>query len=252
MRKILGTLVVLAALPTASANAADMALKAPPVVAAAYNWTGFYLGGEIGGGWSSSTTTNIDASAGFPARFVNAPINMRGVLGGAYAGANYQFNTIVVGIDGYYDGADLNGSATDVSPGPGPGTGNVSNKNESMKWDSAVTGRLGLTASNWLFYVKGGWAWAEFDSSAVTRTAAGVAVGSGNASETRNGGTVGIGVEYGFTPHWAGRIEYDYVKFQTSSFNSTNVSATTGAISTPAKTASSDLNEMKAGIAYRF
>jgi outer membrane immunogenic protein len=252
MRQIFGALLVFAALPVVSGNAADMPLKAPPVAAAVYNWTGFYLGGEIGGGWSTSTTTNLDGNGGFPAGFVNGPVNSSGVLGGAYAGANYQFNNIVVGIDGYYDAADLTGSATDISPGPGPGTGNISGKNEKMKWDSAITARLGLASSNWLFYAKGGWAWARFSSIGVTTTAGGGPVGSGSASDTRNGGTVGVGVEYGFTPHWAGRLEYDYVKFQTASFNSINVSAITGAVSTHAKTASSDLNELKAGLAYRF
>ena len=247
MRKIFGALLVFAALPVASGNAADMPLKAPPVAAAVYNWTGFYLGGEVGGGWARSTITNVDPSGGFPAGFINNPMSTSGILGGGYAGYNYQFNNFVIGIDGYYDAANLTGSATDVSPT----TGNISVKNERMKWDSAITGRLGIANNNWLFFMKGGWAWAGFSSIGVTTTAGGAAVGSGRSSDTRNGGTVGVGVEYGFTPHWSAKLEYDYVKFQTSNFNSSNVSAA-GAPSTPAKTASSDLNELKAGVAYRF
>lgn len=247
MRKIFGALLGFAALPVAAGHAADMPMKAPPVAAAVYSWTGFYLGGEVGGGWSRSTTTNINPSGGFPAGFVNGPIDMSGVLGGGYAGYNYQINNIVLGIDGYYDGADLTGSGIDLSPT----TGNISNKNEKMKWDAAITGRLGLTVNNWLFFVKGGWAWAGFSGNSVSVTPGGALVGSGTSSDTRNGGTVGVGVEYGFTPQWSAKLEYDYVKFQTASYTSSNVSAA-GVPSTPAHTATSDLNGLKAGVAYRF
>lgn len=253
MRRVIGTLLAFAAMPVAAGYAADMPLKAPPpVMATVYNWTGFYIGGEIGGGWSHSTTTNIDPSGGFPANFLNTPINSNGFIGGGYAGYNYQINSIVIGIDGYYDGASVTGNGVDVSPGPGLGTGNISNKTEKMKWDSAVTGRLGLANNNWLFFVKGGWAWAGFSGTGVTATALGAPVGNGSYSNTRNGGTVGVGVEYGFAAHWSAKLEYDYVKFNTANYNSTNVSALTGAITTPAKSTTSDLNELKGGIAYRF
>jgi outer membrane immunogenic protein len=248
MRKHLAVVAFLAASPIAVASAADMPLKAPraPYVAA-YSWTGLYIGGEIGGGWSHATTTRVDAGGGFPAGFVNAPINMSGVLGGGYAGYNYQMNNIVFGIEGNYDGADLTGSGGDVSPT----TGNLGTQSEKMKWDAAITGRLGLANNNWLFFVKGGWAWAGFSGTGVTTTAGGAAVGNGNSSETRDGGTVGVGIEYGFMPHWSAKVEYDYVRFETANFTSNNVSAA-GVASTPARSATSDLSEVKGGVAYHF
>jgi|HubBroStandDraft_5_1064220.scaffolds.fasta_scaffold30681_2 outer membrane immunogenic protein len=258
MRKVLGALVAFAAMPVATGYAADMALKAPPPVAAAvYSWTGFYLGGEVGGGWASETTTNIPGGGGFPAGFVGAPIHASGVLGGGYAGYNYQINNIVLGIDGYYDAADLTGSGNDVAPGPGLGTGNISAKNLKVSWDSAITGRLGIANNNWLFFVKGGWAWARFSGTSTLTSAAGAVLTNGTASSTRNGGTVGGGIEYGFASHWSAKLEYDYVKFRTANFNSTDVAtgagpAPAGTITTPARSASSNLNELKAGVAYRF
>jgi outer membrane immunogenic protein len=257
MRKVLGALIAFAAMPVAGAYAADMALKAPPAAAAAvYNWTGFYVGGEVGGGWASSTTTNIPGGAGFPAGFVAAPVHESGVLGGGYAGYNYQINNIVLGIDGYYDGAGIRGSGSNIAPGPGAGTGNVAATNDKIKWDSAITGRLGIANNNWLFFVKGGWAWAGFSGTSTLTGAAGVLT-NGSTSSTRNGGTVGVGAEYGFAPHWSAKLEYDYVKFKTANFNSTDVAtgaggAPAGTILTPARSASSDLNELKAGVAYRF
>jgi outer membrane immunogenic protein len=248
MRKVLGALVAFAAMPVATGYAADMALKAPPPVAAAmYNWTGFYLGGEIGGGWARSTNTDVTASGGFPAGFTASPINSSGVLGGGYAGYNYQINQIVLGIDGNYDWADLTGSGRDVSPT----TGNTSAVSEKVKWDAAITGRLGIANNNWLFFAKGGWAWAGFSGNATSTTPGGALFGSSSSSDTRNGGTVGAGIEYGFAPHWSAKLEYDYVKFRTASFNATAVSAA-GVVSTPTKSATSDLNELKGGVAYRF
>ena len=50
-------LAVAAALSAGSAFAADLPTrpytKAPPVIAAAYDWSGFYIGGNGGGAWSS-------------------------------------------------------------------------------------------------------------------------------------------------------------------------------------------------------
>jgi outer membrane immunogenic protein len=253
MKKSLGALVALVAMPVAGAYAADLPAaqyyKAPPPAQVVYNWTGFYLGGEVGGGWAQSTTTEIVGSGGFPNGFSRSPVNESGVLGGGYAGYNYQFNNnIVVGIDGYYDGAGLTGNGTDVSPT----TGHISSSSEKMKWDSAITGRLGYANNNWLFFVKGGWAWAGFSGNTVTTTAAGAAVGSGGSSDTRDGATVGVGLEYGFLPHWSAKLEYDYVKFETANFNASDVNATTGVATSPARSATSDLNEFKAGVAYRF
>ena len=66
-----------------------------------------------------------------------------------------------------------------------------------------------------------------------------------------NGGTVGAGIEYGFAPHWSAKVEYDYVKFRTATFNPTDVAAG-GAVTFPTRSATSDLNEFKGGVAYRF
>jgi outer membrane immunogenic protein len=248
MRKVLGALLAFAAMPVAAGYAADMPLKAPPAaVAAIYNWTGFYVGGELGGGWARGTTTDVVPSGGFPAGFTSASITRSGLLGGGYAGYNYQINQIVLGIDGNYDWADLTGSGSDVSPT----TGNTAVHSAKVKWDAAITGRLGYATNNLLFFVKGGWAWASFSESSTGTTPGGALVGTSNSSDTRNGGTVGGGIEYGFAPHWSAKLEYDYVKFKTSNYNASSLSAA-GVASTPAKSSSSDLSEFKGGVAYRF
>src|ERR1700758_963448 len=54
------------------ASAADMAVKAPPIVApvVTYNWTGCYIGGNVGGGWAHTDQTQI-AKVGGPAIIPN-------------------------------------------------------------------------------------------------------------------------------------------------------------------------------------
>ena len=65
------------------------------------------------------------------------------------------------------------------------------------------TGRVGYAANNALFYVKGGAAVAKNDAWAAWN-----GVNFATASNTRWGGTVGVGLEYGFTPNWSFGVEY--------------------------------------------
>ena len=254
MRKTLAWLAVLAAMPVGAASAADMALKAPPPVpSVAYNWTGFYLGGELGGGWASQQSTVLTQTSpttAFPPGFASNPVNMSGVLGGFYAGGNYQINQFLVGIDGDYTWADLTGTGSDLSPIPG--NGDISYHNDKMDWVSTVTGRLGFVNNNWLFFAKGGGAWAGFSSSNHTNNAAGTLLNTSTASETRNGWTVGGGLEYGLGAHWSAKVEYDYVKFDTATVTLTETNAATGAVGYPTRSVTSHLNMLKAGIAYQF
>ena len=233
------------------ASAADMPIKAPayaPIAPIAYSWTGFYAGGQVGGGWFSSQTTHIDPTGSFPAGWVDSTINGRGFLGGGYAGYNYQINQFVIGIDGDYSWADLKGSGSDISP-INFGT---TTHDETVKWIATVTGRVGYAVNNWMFFGKGGWAWAGFDGNSSTFNVLGVNRSNATSSETRDGWTLGTGVEWGFLPNWSAKLEYDYVKFNTSNFNSTLTSVATGVVTTPARSATSDLSMVKLGIAYRF
>lgn len=232
-----------------AAYAADMPTKAPAYAPIAmYNWTGFYVGGQVGGGWFSSQTTNIDPTRSFPAGFVDNTINGSGFLGGGYAGYNYQINQFVIGIDGDYSWADLTGSGSDISP-INLGT---TTHDEKVKWIATVTGRVGYAVNNWMFFGKGGWAWAGFDGNSSTFNVLGVNTSNATSSETRDGWTLGTGVEWGFLPHWSAKLEYDYVKFNTSNFNGTLTNVATGVVTTPARSATSDLSMVKLGVAYRF
>src|ERR1019366_1444389 len=187
-----------------------------PAPIAMYNWTGFYVGGQVGGGWASSQATNVTGTTNFPAGYVHNTISSSGVLGGVYGGYNYQINQFVIGIDGDYSWADLKGSGTDLSP---TGNGTYSQINDKVSWIATVTGRLGYAMNNWLLFVKGGGAWAGFSSTAGGYFATGVLANTSTSASDRSGWTIGTGVEWGFLPHWSAKLEYDYVKFSTANYN---------------------------------
>jgi len=97
-------------LGTASASAADMAArytKAPVAVAAVYDWTGFYLGADIGYGWGRSNGTLTNVAGAFPVPYSLDP---SGVIGGGFIGYNWQISNVVLGIEADWQAADLNQS----------------------------------------------------------------------------------------------------------------------------------------------
>ena len=70
------------------------------------------------------------------------------------------------------------------------------------------TGQVGYAWNSALLYVKGGAAVAaDRYNTFVTATN----LLNGTASETRWGGTVGAGVEFGFAPNWSMAFQYDYL-----------------------------------------
>src|SRR5579872_513157 len=197
MRKLLVGIVAASlmsqfvSISTASAADLPMATKAL-AYQPSYDWNGFYAGGQFGGGWFRSQTTTIDGNANFPSGLILNPFNGSGVLGGGYAGYNYQVNQMLIGIDGDYSWSDLKGTASTVGP-----TGFTSTSTPNANWIATVSGRVGFFVNNFLIYGKGGAAWAGFSSSGVTTNAAGVAVTNLANSETRSGLTVGVGAEWG-------------------------------------------------------
>jgi outer membrane immunogenic protein len=232
------------------AAAADMPTKAPIYAPVLYNWTGFYIGGQAGGGWFDNQVTNgpnaADGTVNFPPGFVHNTVHGSGWLAGGYAGFNYQVNQIVVGIDGDYSWARLTGSTADIGP-----TGFTDTSNETVKWIATVTGRLGYAVNNWMFFGKAGAAWAGFSGNSSTFNVAGVNTNNNTNSQTRDGWTVGTGVEWGFAPHWSTKLEYDYVKFMTANYNNTDTTVA-GVVTFPGRSATSSLSMLKLGVAYRF
>ncbi|KAA5599596.1 porin family protein [Blastochloris sulfoviridis] len=193
MRRI--TLALLATTMIAgTASAADLSARRyePAAAAYAFSWTGFYVGGHLGYGWGSNDWTAPSWAPG------SVSTDFDGFVGGGQLGFNYQMGNIVLGLQGDLSGANLEGKVFDIDGDW------LENK---ATWIAALTARLGFTADRALFYIKGGAAWTDVDSTAVV----------GNTvyskSETRDGWTLGAGVEYAFAPNWTTFVEYDYYDF---------------------------------------
>jgi outer membrane immunogenic protein len=217
-----------------SAVAADLPAPMPAPVApvasapaAIYNWTGFYFGGHLGAGFANSSWSDPFTGA------ANTFGSGAGFLGGAQAGANYQLNMLVLGVEGDFSWTGLKGSGVD-SIGDAIGT--------NTQWTSTVTGRIGAAFNRLLLYGKGGVAFAQ-DQSNFTDT-----FGNGaNTAFMRTGWTAGAGLEYGITRNWSAKIEYDYLSFGPQALNFTTAT-------TPLYTSNAGLNvqEVKAGVNFRF
>jgi outer membrane immunogenic protein len=239
------------ALISAPAFAADLPMKAaPPMVApvALYNWTGFYIGGHLGGGWSDLGSVELDPGSGaFPTGTVFTGKNMSGFLGGVQGGYNWQFaNNFVLGIEGEYTWADVSGSATTVSTVP-RFLGFSSISTARLQDIALVTGRLGYAANNWLFYVKGGGAWGQGRSFSFNDRANGTLFDTSSSSTDRSGYVVGVGAEWGFAPNWSAKLEYNYIDF-----GSTNVTLNSSLGTQTFVSSSEKINIVKAGVNYRF
>lgn len=246
MKKLLLAGAILAV--SAPAFAADLPMKAPPMVApvAVYNWTGFYIGGHVGGGWTEIGSVQLaPGSASFPTGTVFARNNLSGFLGGVQGGFNWQVSpNIVLGVEGEYSWADISGSATTVSIV----NGFVSNTTAHTRELGLATARLGYAANNWLFYVKGGGAWGHGGSDGDGILANGTFFQTTSSSTDRTGWVIGAGVEWGFAPNWSTKIEYNHIEFG-SSLVAVNTSR-----GTPPNlvSSSSTIDLVKAGVNYRF
>lgn len=206
-----------------------------------FNWTGFYVGGHAGGGWFSDQLTSVNSNVDFAAGYVHPASYGSGLLGGGYAGFNYQIHRFIIGIDGDYSRSNLTASLLDV----GPLSGRTTTKFDQVKWISAVTIRFGYVVDNWMVFAKSGAAWAGFEGTYINPT------GTAISSDTRGGWTLGAGIEWSFNAHWSAKLEYDYANFGTASFGTTGVAGASVGNSTPF-TAASSLSMIKLGLAYRL
>ncbi len=231
---LLGTVALVALGATVPALAADLAArpvytKAPAYLAPIYNWTGFYIGGHIGGAFDGNNGFAGTGNDGNDGRF----------LGGVQVGADYQFApNWVIGIEGQYSwlGNSNNGSAF-----TGAGAGYVYTSNQ--RGLGSVTGRIGYTWGPALLYVKGGYAYSDYNDSLYL-----VGVGPqafGLNSDHHDGYTVGAGLEYMFAPNWSAKVEYQYYDFGKTNFIAPDPLPTFGSTR-------NDEHTVKAGINYRF
>ncbi|MCP3467443.1 MULTISPECIES: outer membrane protein [unclassified Bradyrhizobium] len=262
--------VSLALFGTASAFAADLgpSYTKAPVMAPAYNWTGFYVGGNVGGQWGSAdpTTSTIYSPIGYFApssvtaiAAVGAQhINSSSVTGGFTAGYNWQVSNAVFGLEGDINYFGFKGSAAGSAVYPCCTFSSFTvNSSVSADWLATIRGRIGFLATpSWLIYATGGAAIADVKGNfTFTDTYFGGAAESGTIRDTRVGWTAGVGGEYAVGNGWSLKAEYLYVDLGRAATTSTNLTSVTfGSYPSSVYTHSVDLksNIVRVGVNYKF
>lgn len=203
---------------TGAASAADLGArytKAPAYVEPLFNWTGFYVGGHIGGAWTNEQFINNGNGGGFGDLLPGQGYRQRGagIMGGAQIGYNWQANNYVFGMEGTISGLDNKGSLTNTAFGGG--------LDDQFSWRAnllaTVVGRAGFAVQNNLFYIKGGYAGVN-NRLSVVDTVPNPTTGSGGQTHWANGWTVGAGWEYGITRNWIVGLEYNYAAFGSQTY----------------------------------
>jgi len=234
--------------------------KAPPLPysnTAGYNWTGFYFGGHIGGGFGTSNWSTPGGSGSAPIyQTINTFDEAGSFLTGVQGGYNYLLrNRVLIGGEADFTFPNFpaipigalnpqGGSPIGLSTGPNinftsPVSG-PANFNEAMLASGTVRARIGYAPGNWLFYATGGFAW-TYNQQALTNVATG---SSESPFLWRLGWTVGGGVETPIAPHWTAKLEYLFLDFGNKTYQ----------FSSGVQPFTSDflLQEVRAGVNYQF
>jgi outer membrane immunogenic protein len=216
--KNLLTAALLASVSSVAANAADMSMPykaAPPQ--SVYNWTGFYIGGNVGGGFANSEHLDADVFSASNTKFQEA----FGTVG-VGAGYNYQFGHTVLGIEGDYNWANVDKTKDILSPfrleealiSAAAVLPSTNTTRFQMNEFATIRARAGLALDRTLVYATAGLAFGHIKNT----TALGAGGFSDQASEDKwkTGLAVGGGVEYALTQNWTIRGEYLLMQFQNS------------------------------------
>ncbi|QWG14947.1 outer membrane beta-barrel protein [Bradyrhizobium sediminis] len=267
-----------AAIPAASA--ADLApryTKAPPVVVAVYDWTGFYIGGNLGYSWGRERTDGTQSGTQNVSVFrtagpvlessvttaLSAPLtgraNMDGFIGGGQIGYNWQRSRWLFGLEADFQGSDERATAGVCTIAGCPLGSAVFTANYKLDWFGTVRGRAGFLATDRvLLYATGGLAYGHLSADDPL-----VSFGWGS---TRAGWTVGAGVEAAINSNWSVKLEYLYMDLGDFGGNSASATVVTNALNTPTQgfntvtttTLASAVNTrftdniVRVGVNYRF
>ena len=243
------------AIGSGGAFAADMApYYRAPLPMPAFSWTGFYIGGDIGGAWTHQDVSSV--CVGCNQAPGAATITASGVIGGFYGGYNLQLAPQwVVGIEGDWSWDSLSGSAAfpNLFASGGPvGSGGIAWTSDP-RWLASVRGRLGWTwTPTALLYITGGAAWAGTNYTGVNAFSGGCPNCSAiSFSQTKPGWVLGGGVEWApWANSWLVRAEYLHYQFSGTTVVPTSLSP--GTIPGSLTWGDMSVDEVRAGIAYKF
>ena len=196
----------------------------------AFNWSGFYIGGNAGGNWSHY---HLDDSVddvtvkflGLPETTLHLPVagfeTTRGAfIGGGQAGYNFQLSQFVIGFEGDFDGASSNASHAILVPSGGlrPG-GLTAERSLDSNWTGSARLRAGFAWQHLLFYATGGGAFADFRARAKDSFAPGGLSIKADDDRTLAGWAAGAGAEWAVTRGVSLGLEYRHSEFGHESYS---------------------------------
>ncbi len=191
----------------------------------ASNWTGPYIGAEIGGGVGTSHKDFND-------RTHTGDFTVSGVIGGGTAGYNKQWGKIVTGLEGDFSDSGINGSTSCPN--------HAYSCETNTNWLATLRPRVGYALGNFMPYVTAGLAAGDINVRSFLNT-----TGSGGVDNTKTqiGWTAGAGLETSVYSNWSVKAEYLYIQLA-----DTNVPSNTGL---PSST-KFDENVIRVGLNYSF
>jgi len=203
-----------------SALAADVAME--PIypsygvpVPVAYNWTGFYIGANLGGHFAKDEigtisggfvgSGRVDANSG-------TSLSPNGVIAGMQIGYNWHVGRMFLGLE--FDANSLSGSASRTVSFPPPiNPADFMTNSSKTQFLTTLRPRVGVVLDRWLIYATGGLAFETFiTNDTFTFTGATNLTGI-DKRNTRTGETIGLGVEYAVLDSWTLKAEYLYLNY---------------------------------------
>ncbi|MGB9115260.1 outer membrane protein [Bradyrhizobium sp.] len=229
LKFIVSAAVVGALVGITAATAADLPArtytKAPVYVEPAFNWSGFYVGGNIGYSWgrSGNTAEISDLATGVILDTATSRNDVNGVIGGAQFGYNWQISNWVAGFEADVQGSGERGSTAFTCVACGNGGGDItSTLTQKLSWFGTVRGRAGvLVTPTILLYGTGGLAYGEIDTGGSIT--GGTLQGPLNTvlfpglNSTQVGWAAGAGIEGRISGNWTMKLEYLYMDLGTVS-----------------------------------
>ncbi len=231
----LASIVSFTVIGVGAASAADMPMKAMPAPIAAapvYNWTGFYVGLNLGGAWNDTQDdvfptgcfiTSVTCGLGptvNPLRSDSVHLNGSGFTGGAQAGYNWQAANWVYGIEGDINYSGISDGSSINRPVLPPLAGNfIHTESDKLNWFGTFRGRLGVTVTpSFLIYGTGGLAFGQVRSASTVAFTTTTDTYAGSIDDTRFGWTAGGGGEWMIAPQWSIKAEYLFVDLGRASY----------------------------------
>jgi outer membrane immunogenic protein len=287
MKKLLLTMAAfgMLALPATAAELPTLYYRAPPPIPV-LGWTGFYVGGALGGIWLDSNITPVYSTycnpaaialacagaaafaAGLPGSVGDSPA---GFTGGGEIGYNWQLGRFVYGLETDFSGTSVSSSTSfansvGISGFPANVIHVIGAASEKLDYLGTVHARTGfLVTPPLLVYATGGLGYGNVSANASLReqvggpraTCSSAPSVAASVSSTRIGWTVGGGWEWMFVPNWTVKGEYLYYDLGSSTFASpalvqTNTAGVVAVVANGGTTLDYKGSIARIGVNYKF